>query len=165
MTTRRLHVGIAVGGFIGQFVLFASLLIAVAVQASLLPPPTNVLGIVRAFGAETTLWEAGGLLVTSASRGMFVRALLMSLAAITGGYLAARISRERPLLVGMLSSWQLLGLALVVVLRTAHSLADFRTALLLGLLPAMGALGGSVTRSRFLLRRLGLAAGSGTREF
>ncbi len=157
--TSREHVGIAVGGFVGQFALFASLLIAVAIHASLLPPPTDVPGILRAFSAETSLWEAGGLLVTSENDRIFERVLLVSLAAFTGGYAAARIARERPTLIGLLSSWLLVGLAVVVAWRTPHFAPDLRTALVLGLLPAMGALGGGATLTQGLLRRVALAAG------
>jgi hypothetical protein len=151
--TRRQHVGIAVGGFAGQFMLFATLLVVVAISARRLPPPTNALGMLRAFGAETSLWEAGGLLIATDRPRLPFQAVLATIAALAGGFLAARISRVRPMLTGALSSWLLVGLAVVAALRTPPFIVDARVVLVLGLMPCMGALGGAIGCGRLRFRR------------
>lgn len=74
--------------------------------------------------------------------------LLGSLCSILGGYVAARIARQEELLNGALSSFLCVGLGVYELLRPSGSQAPWSHILAFVASPALGALGGYLSKRR-----------------
>lgn len=123
----RSQLGIAAGGFAALATINALAVVALLGDAALTGRESNAISV--ALLNATPLYRAIGQ-------------LCVSVACIAGGFLAARIAQQSPIVVGALSAWLCCGLALFAFLSGRAPESPMRIATYMVGFIALGALGG-----------------------